>query len=168
MTQFRKRSTMLALCLMAISLGGCGQEAVTFNNTLTKMEDKVEPPVTALLNHFVNYAKTKKFDAVKAEADHAAALAAIDANVKEIQAMQIPSVKMAKEFHTGYLAYYAAIRKVVTEEFRACLDTLRTLPWKRRTRLASARSPSRRWRRSPRRPPRRSTASSSNSPTQTT
>jgi hypothetical protein len=116
---------MLALFVAAASMTGCGQEAVHFNNGLTKLETRVEAPLKALMMHFKAFAESSNFDAAKAEADFTQTLEAIDGVVKEVQATPVIGATLAKEFHTAYLAYYASIREAVTTDVRAGLDVLK-------------------------------------------
>jgi len=118
-------AVLLLLALALLSLAGCGQSSVTFNNTLAALEKKVEGPTKELKRNFDEYWLTRKFDGAKAEKDYDAVVAVIDQVIAEAKAVKPPDVKLAREFQDAFVTFYTEQKAVVTGEVRQALDALK-------------------------------------------
>ncbi len=117
--------SLVALLLLACSAGGCGQEAVTFNNKLAAIEKSGLGGFTTLMGHFEHIDDVAKLDVNKMEVDYTAFLAAMDKAVTDVKAVTVVSADGAKEFHEAYLAYFGDVRSVITGEVRQGLDLMK-------------------------------------------
>lgn len=120
-----QNAVLFALCLSAVSLGGCGKEVVDFNNNLAKSEQHLKQPMVDVMRHFETFGETGKIDEPAAEKDYTALVAAVDSAAAEVKAVKVIEAEKAAEFRDAYLKFYADLRTLVTTEIRKGLDVMK-------------------------------------------
>ena len=119
---FKVRCTMLCLVPVVFLVAGCAGEAVSFNNSIAKVNKDLNT-----IGRTFGETIAKESDPARLDSAHNEAVTKVKALVTEANAIKVPQGKEAQDFWTSFQTFLKNQEKMINEDFKE-LVTIKKSP----------------------------------------